>query len=55
MKYQAAARFERGALLEALSGLAEADLGAKSGREARPLVERVLLGLLAERERRGAA
>jgi DNA polymerase-3 subunit delta len=55
MKYQAAARFQRAALLEALSRLAEADLGAKSGREARPLVERVLLRLLAEPERSGAA
>lgn len=47
MKYQAAARFGRGELLEALAGLADADLAMKSGADERPLLERVLWRLLA--------
>jgi DNA polymerase-3 subunit delta len=55
MKYQASTRFSRGELLEGLADLAEADLAAKSGRDARVAVERLLLRLLAERGARGAA
>jgi len=55
MKYQAAQRFGRDELLRALCGLAEADLFAKSGRDARAAVERLLLELLAERDMRGVA
>ena len=47
MKYQAAARFSRGELLDALAGLAEADVAMKSGQDGRVRLERVLLGLLA--------
>jgi len=55
MKYQASLRFSRPELLEGLAGLAEADVGAKSGRDPRPLVERVLLGMMAGPDLRGAA
>jgi DNA polymerase-3 subunit delta len=50
MKYQASQRYERGALLRALSSLAEADLGMKSGMDERPLLERVLWQLMASDE-----
>ncbi len=46
MKYQASLRFSRGVLLDALVGLAEADLAMKSGQDGRIRLERVLLGLL---------
>jgi len=55
MKYQASLRFGRGDLLDALAGLAACDVAAKSGREPRPLVEGVLMRMLADGERRGAA
>jgi DNA polymerase-3 subunit delta len=55
MKYQASTRFSRQELLDGLSGLAAADLAAKSGGDARAAVERLLLGLLAGRDMRGAA
>jgi len=55
MKYLAAQRFGRDELLRALSGLAEADLFAKSGRDARAALERLLLDLLGERDMRGVA
>jgi len=54
MKYQASLRFARPELLRGLVEVAEADLAAKSGRDARVAVERLLVRLL-ERERRGAA
>ncbi len=47
MKYQASTRFERGELLGALRGLAEADVAMKSGQDGRIRLERVLIGLLA--------
>jgi DNA polymerase III subunit delta len=46
MKYQAAQRHPRGALLRALSDLADADLAMKSGSDERPLLERVLWRLM---------
>ncbi len=46
MKYQAAARFERGELIAALAALADADVAMKSGQDGRIRIERVLLGLL---------
>ncbi len=55
MKYQASLRFSREELLRGLAEVAEADVAAKSGRDARVAVERLLVRLLAERERRGAA
>jgi DNA polymerase III subunit delta len=48
MKYQASTRFDRGELLGALAGLAEADVAMKSGQDGRIRLERVLIGLLAE-------
>lgn len=48
MKYQAAVRFSRAELLDALAGLAEADVAMKSGQDGRLRLERVLLGLLDE-------
>jgi DNA polymerase-3 subunit delta len=56
MKYQAAMRFTRGELLEALAGLGEADVAMKSGQDGRTCLERLLLGLLAKdtRERNPA-
>jgi DNA polymerase-3 subunit delta len=53
MKYQAAARFSRGELLEALAGLADADVAMKSGQDGRLQLERVLVGLLAQATREG--
>ena len=47
MKYQAAARFSRAELLEALAGLADADVAMKRGQDGRLRLERVLWGLLA--------
>jgi DNA polymerase-3 subunit delta len=47
MKYQAAQRFARGELLDALAGLADADVAMKSGQDGRIRLERVLVGLLA--------
>jgi DNA polymerase-3 subunit delta len=52
MKYQASQRYERTALLRALSAIAEADLGMKSGMDERPLLERVLWQLMASNEKR---
>jgi DNA polymerase III subunit delta len=46
-KYEAAQRYGRGELLDALAGLAEADLGMKSGGDARSLLERALWTLIA--------
>jgi DNA polymerase-3 subunit delta len=46
MKYQASTRFGRGELLDGLVALHEADVGMKSGQDARLRLERVLLGLL---------
>ena len=46
-KLEAAQRFERAALLEALAGLAAADRSMKAGADGRPLLERVLWRLLA--------
>ncbi len=51
MKYQAAMRFGREELLEALAGLAEADHSMKTGGDAPVLLERVVLRLLAHPER----
>ena len=48
-------RFTRDELLRGLADVGEADLAAKSGRDGRVAVERLLVRLLAERERRGAA
>jgi DNA polymerase-3 subunit delta len=48
MKYQAAQRYGRGALLRALCDLAEADLGMKSGMDERPLLERALWRLMGD-------
>lgn len=47
MKYQASTRFSRGELLDALAGLAEADVAMKTGQDGRVRLERVLVGLLA--------
>jgi DNA polymerase-3 subunit delta len=46
MKYQAATRFSRDELLDALADLADADVAMKSGQDGRIRLERVLLGLL---------
>ncbi|ACL65980.1 DNA polymerase III delta [Anaeromyxobacter dehalogenans 2CP-1] len=51
MKYQASARFSRAELLDALAGLAEADVAMKSGQDGRVRLERVLIGLLARDNR----
>jgi DNA polymerase III subunit delta len=48
MKYQAAQRYSRDALLGALADLADADLGMKSGMDERPLLERALWRLMGE-------
>jgi len=53
MKYQAAQRHGREALLGALVDLAEADVAMKSGADARPLLERALWRLLGPGEARG--
>jgi DNA polymerase-3 subunit delta len=47
MKYQAAQRYPRAALLRGLSELADADLAMKSGFDERPLLERALWRLMA--------
>ena len=47
MKYQASQRFSRDELLDALAGLAEADVAMKTGQDGRIRLERVLVGLLA--------
>jgi DNA polymerase-3 subunit delta len=46
MKYQASLRFGRDELLRALADLAEADVTSKSGGDARPLVERILMRMM---------
>ena len=46
MKYQAAQRYSRAALLRGLADLADADLAMKSGADERPLLERALWGLM---------
>ena len=51
MKYQAAARFTRDELLDALAALADADLAMKSGQDARIGIERVLVRLRSDRQR----
>jgi DNA polymerase-3 subunit delta len=50
MKYQAAMRFSRAELLDALAGLAEADHAAKTGSDGRMRVESVLWRLLSKPE-----
>ncbi len=50
MKYQAAQRFSRAELLEALAGLAEADLSLKTGGDGQVLLERCLATMLSRRE-----
>jgi DNA polymerase III subunit delta len=47
MKYQASTRFSREELLDALAGLAEADVAMKTGQDGQVRLERVLAGLLA--------
>jgi DNA polymerase-3 subunit delta len=54
MKYQASTRFGRGELLDALAGLAEADVAMKTGQDGRIRLERVLVGLLAARTPEGS-
>jgi len=49
MKYQASTRFSREELLDALAGLAEADVAMKTGQDGQVRLERVLVGLLAAR------
>jgi DNA polymerase-3 subunit delta len=51
MKYQASTRFARGELLDALAGLAEADVAMKSGQDGRMALERLLVALLAPETR----
>jgi DNA polymerase III subunit delta len=51
MKYQASLRFSRDELLDALAGLAEADVAMKSGGDGQLALERVLIGLLAPHSR----
>ncbi len=51
MKYQAAMRFERDALLDALVGLADADEAMKTGGDGRLLLERALVRLLGGADR----
>jgi len=46
MKYLASTRFSRGELLDALAGLAGADVSMKTGQDGRIRLERVLVGLL---------
>jgi DNA polymerase-3 subunit delta len=50
MKYQAAIRFSRDELLDALADLADADVAMKSGQDGRIRLERVLLGLLGPKD-----
>jgi DNA polymerase-3 subunit delta len=54
-KYEAARRYGRGELLDALARLAEADLGMKSGGDGRLLLEQALWKTLAPRETRSDA
>jgi DNA polymerase-3 subunit delta len=51
MKYQASTRFALAELLDAIAGLAEADVAMKSGQDGRLQLERVLIGLLAPETR----
>jgi DNA polymerase-3 subunit delta len=51
MKYQASTRFGLAELLDAIAGLAEADVAMKSGQDGRLQLERVLIGLLAPETR----
>ena len=51
MKYQAAMRFSRAELLDALARLAEADVAMKTGQDGRVRLERVLVGLLQTSQR----
>jgi len=51
MKYQASTRFGLAELLDAIAGLAEADVAMKSGQDGRLRLERVLVGLLAPETR----
>ncbi len=51
MKYQASARFGLAELLDAIAGLAEADVAMKSGQDGRFALERVLVALLAPETR----
>ena len=51
MKYQASARFGLAELLDAIAGLAEADVAMKSGQDGRLRLERVLVALLAPETR----
>jgi DNA polymerase III subunit delta len=53
MKYQAAQRYERAALLRGLADLADADLAMKSGVDERPLLERALWRLAGPNDTRG--
>jgi len=53
MKYQAAQRYDRAALLRGLADLADADLAMKSGLDERPLLERALWRLMGQNETRG--
>jgi DNA polymerase-3 subunit delta len=55
MKYQASMRFSRDELLDALAGLADADVAMKSGQDGRIRIERVLIGLLAAKRERTPA
>lgn len=52
MKYQASTRFGLAELLDAIAGLAEADVAMKSGQDGRLRLERVLVDLLAPETRR---
>jgi DNA polymerase-3 subunit delta len=52
MKYQASTRFGLAELLDAIAGLAEADVAMKSGQDGRLRLERVLVGLLAPETQR---
>jgi DNA polymerase-3 subunit delta len=51
MKYQASARFGLAELLDAIAGLAEADVAMKTGQDGRLRLERVLVSLLAPETR----
>jgi DNA polymerase-3 subunit delta len=51
MKYQASTRFTLAELLDAIAGLAEADVAMKTGQDGRLRLERVLVSLLAPETR----
>jgi DNA polymerase-3 subunit delta len=51
MKYQASTRFGLAELLDAIAGLAEADVAMKSGQDGRMALERLLVALLAPETR----